>query len=178
MVPSCGCALPAAAVSAAPPAAALAPPVNAGAAPPLAWNGPRELPKAFEAATAEPRIYQWCVRMAHPRHGCSEPHPLRCRHRGSRVQGISASRRSLTASPRLVVPRRPGPERRWQDNGFFKPDEQAPGEPFVISMPPPNVTGKLHMGHAMFATLQASARVGSLRRGAGSQCEESSGRQR
>ena len=44
--------------------------------------------------------------------------------------------------------------RRWESNGYFKPDPEAAGEPYVISMPPPNVTGKLHMGHAMFATLQ------------------------
>lgn len=43
---------------------------------------------------------------------------------------------------------------RWESNGYFKPDQNATGEPYVISMPPPNVTGKLHMGHAMFATLQ------------------------
>ncbi|KAL4422888.1 hypothetical protein ABPG75_009085 [Micractinium tetrahymenae] len=43
---------------------------------------------------------------------------------------------------------------RWESSGYFKPDEGAQGEPYVISMPPPNVTGKLHMGHAMFATLQ------------------------
>ncbi|KAG2496325.1 hypothetical protein HYH03_005557 [Edaphochlamys debaryana] len=60
-----------------------------------------ELPKNFEAATAEERIYKW-----------------------------------------------------WESSGYFKPDESAPGEPFTISMPPPNVTGKLHMGHAMFATVQ------------------------
>ena len=42
----------------------------------------------------------------------------------------------------------------WEASGFFKPDDAATGEPFVISMPPPNVTGKLHMGHAMFVTLQ------------------------
>lgn len=42
----------------------------------------------------------------------------------------------------------------WESSGYFKPDEAAAGEPYVISMPPPNVTGKLHMGHAMFATLQ------------------------
>lgn len=44
---------------------------------------------------------------------------------------------------------------RWEARGYFKPREA--GEPFVISMPPPNVTGKLHMGHAMFATLQVRA---------------------
>lgn len=43
----------------------------------------------------------------------------------------------------------------WQENGWFKP-EVAPtsAEPFVISMPPPNVTGALHIGHALFATLE------------------------
>lgn len=49
------------------------------------------------------------------------------------------------------------PPRRWESSGYFKPDEAAAGEPYVISMPPPNVTGKLHMGHAMFATLQVRA---------------------
>lgn len=44
----------------------------------------------------------------------------------------------------------------WEANGYFQPNGDAPGEPFVISMPPPNVTGKLHMGHAMFATIQVS----------------------
>eukprot|EP00198_Chlamydomonas_reinhardtii_P003262 XP_001692598.1 predicted protein [Chlamydomonas reinhardtii] len=42
----------------------------------------------------------------------------------------------------------------WESQGYFKPDPAATGEPFTIPMPPPNVTGKLHMGHAMFATLQ------------------------
>ncbi|CAI5948456.1 unnamed protein product, partial [Closterium sp. NIES-65] len=66
---------------------------------------------------------------------------------------------------------------RWEGSGYFKPDESAlqsgaaaaaaaaagsnGGDkadshtaPFVISMPPPNVTGALHMGHAMFVTLE------------------------
>ena len=42
----------------------------------------------------------------------------------------------------------------WEENGCFKPDDKATGEPFTIAMPPPNVTGALHMGHAMFVTLQ------------------------
>ncbi|CAI5491484.1 unnamed protein product [Closterium sp. Naga37s-1] len=59
----------------------------------------------------------------------------------------------------------------WEGSGYFKPDESAlqsgaaaaAGDssdktdistPFVISMPPPNVTGALHMGHAMFVTLE------------------------
>lgn len=42
----------------------------------------------------------------------------------------------------------------WETNGYFSPREDAEGESFVISMPPPNVTGALHMGHAMFVTLE------------------------
>jgi valyl-tRNA synthetase len=43
----------------------------------------------------------------------------------------------------------------WEAKGWFKP-EVAPdnAEPFVISIPPPNVTGALHIGHALFATLE------------------------
>ncbi|ABB15424.1 valine--tRNA ligase [Carboxydothermus hydrogenoformans] len=41
----------------------------------------------------------------------------------------------------------------WEENGFFhtEPDER---EPFCIVMPPPNVTGQLHMGHALDNTMQ------------------------
>jgi len=67
-----------------------------------------ELPKNYDAASAEPRIYK-----------------------------------------------------RWQDSGFFNPDicikkgvTPADAKPFTIMMPPPNVTGVLHMGHAMMLTLQ------------------------
>ena len=42
----------------------------------------------------------------------------------------------------------------WEDGGFFKPQGKADAKPFTIVMPPPNVTGQLHMGHAMDATLQ------------------------
>lgn len=42
----------------------------------------------------------------------------------------------------------------WEESGFFTADPQAPGNPFVIVIPPPNVTGNLHMGHALDETLQ------------------------
>ena len=49
----------------------------------------------------------------------------------------------------------------WEQGGYFKPtnDPNAPGhdptkKPFVISIPPPNVTGKLHLGHAMFVSME------------------------
>jgi valyl-tRNA synthetase len=49
----------------------------------------------------------------------------------------------------------------WGKNGYFKPanDPNQPGfdaskKPFVISIPPPNVTGELHLGHAMFVSME------------------------
>jgi valyl-tRNA synthetase len=43
----------------------------------------------------------------------------------------------------------------WEQKGWFKP-EAAPddAEPFVIAIPPPNVTGVLHIGHALFCSLE------------------------
>ena len=49
----------------------------------------------------------------------------------------------------------------WESAGYFKPsnDPNQPGhdpskKPFVISIPPPNVTGELHLGHAMFVSME------------------------
>ncbi len=43
----------------------------------------------------------------------------------------------------------------WENSGFFKPEIAGPdAEPFVISIPPPNLTGELHLGHAMFVSLE------------------------
>ena len=42
----------------------------------------------------------------------------------------------------------------WEDGGYFRPQGKEGAKPFTIVMPPPNVTGQLHMGHAMDATLQ------------------------
>ncbi|MEM8533761.1 MAG: valine--tRNA ligase [Chloroflexota bacterium] len=42
----------------------------------------------------------------------------------------------------------------WEANGFFSPEIDPDQKPFVLSMPPPNVTGELHMGHAMFVTIE------------------------
>ena len=44
--------------------------------------------------------------------------------------------------------------RMWEENGYFAPSQNRDAKPFTIVMPPPNVTGQLHMGHAMDATLQ------------------------
>ncbi|RJE47068.1 MULTISPECIES: valine--tRNA ligase [unclassified Dehalobacter] len=42
----------------------------------------------------------------------------------------------------------------WEQNGFFTPKVEPEQKPFSIVMPPPNVTGSLHLGHAMDNTLQ------------------------
>ena len=42
----------------------------------------------------------------------------------------------------------------WEDNECFKADAKSPKKPFSIVIPPPNVTGVLHMGHAIDETLQ------------------------
>ena len=44
--------------------------------------------------------------------------------------------------------------RMWEEGGYFKPSEDKSKKPFSIVIPPPNVTGQLHMGHALDETLQ------------------------
>lgn len=44
----------------------------------------------------------------------------------------------------------------WEAQGFFKARPDAKGEPFVMVIPPPNVTGSLHLGHALTNSIQAS----------------------
>jgi valyl-tRNA synthetase len=61
-----------------------------------------EMPKAYDFATTEERLYRW-----------------------------------------------------WEENGWFKPEARPPdAKPYVISIPPPNVTGELHQGHALFVALE------------------------
>ncbi|MGH6947966.1 MAG: valine--tRNA ligase [Kiloniellales bacterium] len=44
--------------------------------------------------------------------------------------------------------------RRWEETGAFAAHDQGNAQPYTIMMPPPNVTGSLHMGHALTFTLQ------------------------
>jgi valyl-tRNA synthetase len=50
------------------------------------------------------------------------------------------------AEPRLY--------RMWEEGGHFKADAGSTREPFTMVIPPPNVTGSLHLGHALNSTLQ------------------------
>ena len=42
----------------------------------------------------------------------------------------------------------------WEASGYFRPRTDTSKSPFVISIPPPNVTGELHLGHAMFVAIE------------------------
>eukprot|EP00835_Amoeboradix_gromovi_P000920 NODE_35_length_31537_cov_0.293403.p2 type:complete len:900 gc:universal NODE_35_length_31537_cov_0.293403:12401-9702(-) len=42
----------------------------------------------------------------------------------------------------------------WSKSGFFKPECNPGGKPYVITFPPPNVTGRLHIGHALTTAVQ------------------------
>ena len=43
---------------------------------------------------------------------------------------------------------------QWEEGGYFKPGRKPEAQPFTIVIPPPNVTGSLHMGHALNNTIQ------------------------
>jgi valyl-tRNA synthetase len=45
-------------------------------------------------------------------------------------------------------------QRTWEAEGLYNAEPDAPGEPYCIALPPPNVTGELHMGHALNASIQ------------------------
>jgi len=67
----------------------------------------------------------------------------------------------MTSSAPAEIPRAYDPasvEQRtyqeWQAAGYFTPEIRPGRQPFVIIMPPPNVTGELHLGHALTATIE------------------------
>ncbi|MBC7767718.1 MAG: valine--tRNA ligase [Phycisphaerales bacterium] len=56
-----------------------------------------------------------------------------------------------TFNPKQVEPRW---SKAWEESGAFQPKNDPKAEPFCIVIPPPNVTGSLHIGHALNNTLQ------------------------
>ena len=67
---------------------------------------------------------------------------------------------AASSAPEAALPKTydpAGTEARWQQaweaSGAFHPEPDAPGEPFSVVIPPPNVTGSLHMGHAFNSAL-------------------------
>jgi valyl-tRNA synthetase len=63
---------------------------------------------------------------------------------------------AITALPKAYEPQSVEQKwyRFWEEGGYFKPRPGTTGKTFVISMPPPNVTGALHLGHAITATIE------------------------
>ena len=47
----------------------------------------------------------------------------------------------------------------WEHRGFFKPSEDSRAEKFVMVIPPPNVTGTLHLGHTLMVAIEVSQRI-------------------
>jgi valyl-tRNA synthetase len=45
-------------------------------------------------------------------------------------------------------------QRAWEEEGLYHADPAQPGDAYVITVPPPNVTGALHMGHALNGSIQ------------------------
>lgn len=73
-------------------------------------------------------------------------------------QNNTAQPFSVTALPKAYEPQAVEAKwyRFWEEGGYFKPRPNPASKPFVISMPPPNVTGALHLGHAITATVEDS----------------------
>lgn len=44
--------------------------------------------------------------------------------------------------------------KKWEESGYFSPSAESKGQPFCVIMPPPNANGSLHIGHAVFVTLE------------------------
>ncbi|XP_031124177.1 valine--tRNA ligase, chloroplastic/mitochondrial 2 isoform X1 [Ipomoea triloba] len=82
----------------------------------------------------------------------------RPRLRARRTFALSAANNGVFTSPEIAKSFDFSNEERiykwWESQGYFKPSFDRGSDPFVVSMPPPNVTGSLHMGHAMFVTLE------------------------
>jgi valyl-tRNA synthetase len=67
----------------------------------------------------------------------------------------------MTETPKAELPKAYEPSQvedkwysLWMERGYFKPDTNSTKQPFTIIMPPPNVTGELHLGHALTASLE------------------------
>ena len=64
----------------------------------------------------------------------------------AKIDSINKTFDPNEAEPRLY--------NQWCDKGYFEPDPDTSKDAFSIVMPPPNITGQLHMGHALDNTLQ------------------------
>lgn len=84
------------------------------------------------------------------------------------MNSLNSSGQETVIPEKLLQPYNPVSEesriyKKWEDSGYFTPENMirdgltaSDAEPFTIVLPPPNVTGVLHMGHAMMITIQDS----------------------
>jgi valyl-tRNA synthetase len=77
-----------------------------------------------------------------------EPHPYTHGPMSERIQELQGRTRfePSEAEPRIAE--------RWLESGLFHPEPDGEGETYSIAIPPPNVTGSLHMGHALNGSVQ------------------------
>ncbi len=87
--------------------------------------------------------------------------PLPPRRRGQSTGGAQPVSSESASTLNAELPKQyqaPEIEGRWSGfwaaQGYFTADPDAPGEPYCIAIPPPNVTGVLHMGHGLDETIQ------------------------
>ena len=69
----------------------------------------------------------------------------------SLTRNMSSLRLDKTYDPKAVEARW---SRAWIERGYFHASTAHPGQPYSIVIPPPNVTGSLHVGHALNHSLQ------------------------
>jgi valyl-tRNA synthetase len=69
---------------------------------------------------------------------------------------MTEDRRAAGEMPKAYEPARVEERlyRMWEGGGYFAPDGQSDKDPFVIIMPPPNLTGELHLGHALMDAVE------------------------
>jgi len=77
------------------------------------------------------------------------------------ISGTASTQSAKSAAETEAFPPRYDPKpvegrwyEYWEKNGFFKADSSSRKKPFCIAIPPPNITGSLHVGHALNNTLQ------------------------
>ena len=72
------------------------------------------------------------------------------------ARAMSEARAQATDLDKGYQPQKVEPHwaRWWEEQGFFHAQDQSDKPAFSIVLPPPNVTGSLHLGHALTATMQ------------------------
>lgn len=129
---------------------------------PAAYSAGLSTPRVSRLLSLPPRVH---TPAAQALHAVCDSKSERCelynlpRSRGVRMAAGEvecASPSAMEEMPKTYVPAEVEQKlyEWWEKSGYFKPAEDNGKQCFVISMPPPNVTGRLHMGHAMFVALE------------------------